>query len=165
MRVLTVFALMGISPAWAWPADGEWTALPLTGAEPFGDLQISDFDGLDLFDGPGDTLRIAADDTYLYLGQRLGADPLIEGFLPAGASWVFLVDLDPAPASGDAAFDYEFTISFGVVTVASNPNDVTGLRPSPRPFVTAPGGDGWGSRESGDVRIVQRDGGTYTIER
>jgi outer membrane protein OmpA-like peptidoglycan-associated protein len=166
MRALVLFSLLGAAPAFAWPESNEWTELATVDAEDIGDLMISDFSGLDLTDGAATALRVAADETYLYLGIRVAEDPL-DGTteLPGGGTWAFLVDADAPPGAGDAAYDFEVSVTGpGTISVRDNVLNNPGLRPAGALPVLPPVGGTWGSLASGDIRVIGEADGTFVID-
>ena len=166
MRALVLFSLFGAAPAFAWPQSNEWTELATAEAEAAGDLMVSDFSGLDLTDGAGTALRIGADETYLYLGIRVAEDPL-DGLseLPGGGVWAFLIDSDDPPGAGDAAYDFEVSVTGpGTVSVRENVLNNPGLRPAGAVPVAPPIGGTWGSLAGGDIRVTEEADGTFFID-
>lgn len=101
------------SPAWAWPAEGDWMGLEAAGASYVDDADdMVDYNAPSYLDLVGDaTARLPvgywfADDTDLYFRVRLDGDPSGDDFFVNEGSWVILMDLD-----GDLD-NYEYSFAF-----------------------------------------------------
>lgn len=165
MRALLLLLLTGAPAAYAWPEAGEWTSLPTPSAEATGDVQVVSNAALDLTDGDGVSLRAAADDTYVYVSQRVAGNPAGAGSdLILSGQWAFLLDIGPAEASA-AAYEVQFVVTGpdGDTYAYENTSGQAGYRPT-ETLVPPSVGTDWGSVDSGDVRVVTRGDGTYSVE-
>jgi hypothetical protein len=113
MRTIAVLALLVPTPAFAWPAEGDWEDLESGGVsyvDPADDMV--EFNAPSYLDLVGDSTATApaglwyVDATALYFRLRLDGDPSDSDYFASEGAWVVLIEND-----GDTSA-YEYSIAY-----------------------------------------------------